>query len=314
MIAHLYMRQTASVRTRSGTTEPASIGRGVRQGCLISPLLFNIYAEAMIKEALDEVEEGINVGGKLVKSVRFADDQAMVASTEEGLQSIMDCVNRVNDRYGMKINIKKTKVMKIGRQHGLANIEVNGQRLEQVNHFKYLGSLIAEDGYCEKEIRARVAMAKATFEKHNSLLTGCLSLQLKKRLVRCFVWSVLMYGSETWTLKKADRKRIDALEMWIWRRMEKIKWIDKVTNDNILTRVKEPRLKIIESIKARKKRWIGHVLRHDSLLKDVLEGRMEGKRPRGRKRFMMMDDIQNKRSYQQMKMDANDRELWRGLP
>ena len=160
----LYMNQTASVRTNIGNTEPAPIGRGVRQGCLMSPTLFNIYAEAMVREALHDVSEGVKVGGKIIMDVRFAYDQAMIASTETGLQRIMDNTNRVVNQYGMRINIKKTKVMKIGREQGRFNVEVDGKVLEQVGHFKYLGSLLAEDGYCEKEIRARVAMAKDTFE------------------------------------------------------------------------------------------------------------------------------------------------------
>jgi len=89
-------------------TEPSEVGRGVRQGCLISPTLFNICAEAMIKEALDDLKEGMCVGGELVQSVQYADDQAMTANTEKGLQNILDETNKVVKKYGMKINIKKT--------------------------------------------------------------------------------------------------------------------------------------------------------------------------------------------------------------
>ena len=88
------------------------IGRGVRQGCLISPVLFNIYAEAMMKEALHSLEEGVKVGGVLIKAVRFADDQAMAVGTEKGLQSIMEETNRVVKSYKMKINSQKTETMK----------------------------------------------------------------------------------------------------------------------------------------------------------------------------------------------------------
>ncbi|XP_071823117.1 uncharacterized protein [Apostichopus japonicus] len=186
--------------------------------------------------------------------------------------------------------------MKIGREQKRVHIEIEGKELEQVRHFKYLGSLLAEDVNCETEIRARVAMAKETFKPHNSLFTASLELQLKKRLMKCFVWGVFLYGSETWTLRKEDRKRIDALEMWLWRKSENIKWSDSVTNEEVLQRVGEVR-RLGETIKLRKKRWIGHILRHDGLLKDVLEGRMNGKRPRGRKRVMLMHDIRDGRNY-----------------
>ena len=93
------MGQTATVRTDHGTAGPCTIGRGVRQGCLLSPLLFNIYAEAMMKESMEEVQEGVKIGGHLIQAVRFADDQAMTASTAEGLQSIMTRLNEVVERY-----------------------------------------------------------------------------------------------------------------------------------------------------------------------------------------------------------------------
>ena len=95
LIAELYMNQTAMVRTGAGDTDGAVIGRGVRQGCLVSPILFNIYAEAMIRNSLEDLAEVIKVGGQLIKSVRFADDQAMTASTEAGLQHMMQVTNRV---------------------------------------------------------------------------------------------------------------------------------------------------------------------------------------------------------------------------
>ena len=101
--------------------------------------------------------------------------------------------------------------------------------------------------------------------------------------------------------------------MWIWRKMENIKWTDKITNEEVLLRVGETR-KLRETIRMRKKRWMGHVLRHEGLMKDVLEGRMEGKRPRGRKIIMMMDDIKDGRSYFRTKRDAEDKELWREAP
>ena len=140
LIAELYMEQTAVVRINSEVTEPCLIGRGVRQGCFISPVLFKSYAEAMMKEALHLLEEGVKVGGVLIKTVRFADDQAMVAGTEKGLQSIMKETNRVVKRYGRKINSQKTKTMKFGRKPGMVSITLDGVALEQVKDLKYLGS------------------------------------------------------------------------------------------------------------------------------------------------------------------------------
>jgi len=99
-------------------------------------------------------------------------------------------------------------------------------------------------------------------------------------MVKTVVWSVALYGSETWTLRKEDIKRIQAFEMWIWRKMEKISWTAHVSNEEFLSLVNEQRC-LVHVIKQRQANWIGHVLRHDCLLKTVLEGKMEGKRTRG---------------------------------
>jgi len=139
LIRDLYMRQMAVVRLECGDTEPGVIGRGVRQGCPLSPLLFSIYAESMMREAIDSIEEGVLVGGRLLKDVRFADDQAMLAGTNEGLQRLMDGLNSAAEDYGMKINVKKTKSMAISKT-GNKDVEITiGQhKVEQVQQFKYL--------------------------------------------------------------------------------------------------------------------------------------------------------------------------------
>ena len=123
------------------------------------------------------------------------------------------------------------------------------------------------------------------------------------------VWSVLLYGSETWTLKTADVKRLESFEMWVWRRMGKISWTERVSNDEVLRIVGEERT-LIKTCKERQKKWIGHIHIHDGLLKDVIEGRLEGKRPRGRKRIMMLDSIKGREPYQRMKERAQDRQGW----
>ena len=136
-----------------------------------------------------------------------------------------------------------------------------------------------------------------------------INMELKKRIVKSTVWSVMLYGAETWTLTQAEKKRIEAFEMWVWRRMLKISWTEKISNEEVLMRVEEQR-SILNIISRRKHSWIGHILRHDGLLKTILEGRMEGKAARGRKRLNMLSDILKNDSYAEIKRMAEDRSQW----
>ena len=129
------MGQVVAVRTNEAKTDLIEIGRGTRQGCPLSPVLFNLYDEATIREAFDDLEEGIIIGGKLIKEIRFADDIGVLVSTQEGLQKLMSSLDLVADLYSMKISIKKTKVMKITtkvttQEQTKLDITLKGQLLE----------------------------------------------------------------------------------------------------------------------------------------------------------------------------------------
>ena len=154
-------------------------------------------------------------------------------------------------------------------------------------------------------------MAKDAFNKRRELLSQRMDRKLKKKIIKAVVWSVALYGLETWTMRKDEIDKLQAFEMWIWRRMEKINWRDKITNEQVLEIVKDKRT-LIDVIRSRKKKWIGHVLRGNGLLKEIIEGRIVGKRPRGRKRAMMLDDMkEGKELYAEMKERARHRENWK---
>ena len=163
-------------------------------------------------------------------------------------------------------------------------------------------------------------MGKEAFNKRRDLLTGVMDQEVKKRLVKAdmacgTIWVRNMDiekdgdGCETWTLRKMEIDRLRAFEMWIWRRMERISWEDKKKNEEVLDAIGEER-SLVEAVVKRKKNWIGHIVRGEGLLKLALEGRMEGKRQRGRPRLGMIDDLKEG-SYESMKRRAEDRERWR---
>ena len=191
---------------------------------------------------------------------------------------------------------------------------VDQKQLENVECFKYLGSMLTNDGRCSCEIKSRIAMAKAAFNKKKTLFTSKLDLNLRKKLVKYYICIMAFYGVETWTLRAADQKYLESLEMWCWRRMEKISWTDHVRNEEVLLRVNEQR-NILHEIRKRKDNWIGHILCRNCLLKQVIEGKikaqMEVTRRRGRRRKKLLDDLKDRRGYSHLKEETLDRTMWR---
>ena len=137
-------------------------------------------------------------------------------------------------------------------------------------------------------------MAKATFNKKRTLFTSTLELELRKKLVKCYVWSIALYIAETWTLRAVDQKHLESFEMWCWRRTEKISWTDHVKNEDVLLRVKVQR-NILHEIRKRKANWIGQMLRRNCLLQWVTEGKIqrgiEVTGRQGRRRRKLLDDL-----------------------
>src|SRR3989442_9168974 len=126
-------------------------------------------------------------------------------------------------------------------------------------------------------------MAKDAFNKRKELLTKGLSRTLKNRMVKVLVWPVVLYGCETWTLLQDEINRLEALEVWLWRGLEKISWRDKIHNVEVFARVREERC-LIRTIRQRQKNWIGNVLRGEGLLRDVVEEKVKGKKRSGKPR------------------------------
>ncbi|KAI5755358.1 hypothetical protein M8J77_016188 [Diaphorina citri] len=310
LIRQLYKGQKVVVRVEEEETEEIIIGRGVRQGCCMSPALFNLYAEKLLEEALEN-SPGVRVGNEKIKNIKYADDQAVLAESEEELQRMLVNIHETGIRYGMKINVGKTKVMRVGKTEERVNIKLEGESLEQVENFKYLGGKIYSNGSCTTEIRSRIAMGKTAFMKVQDLLTARrIPLKLRKRFAKCYIWSVVLYGSETWTMRKKEETYLESFEMWLWRRIENIKWSDKVRNEEVLRRVGEER-SILRTIKKRKRSWLGHILRRDCIQRRIMEGEIEGTRSRGRKKFGMLTDILQGKTFQEIKEEAQDRERWR---
>ena len=289
LIWQLYTKQHSAVRVADEYTNTCSIGRGVRQGCSLSPLTILNLRRKDDSKSIKCGDEGVKVGGSSLKDIRSVDDQGMVPYIEQGFQNIQNKVNDVSKEYGMKINIKDTKVMRLSKQSGgNVNIVLNEERIKQIAQFCYFGSLITDNGSCRKEIRARIVMAKTAFNRRKELLTRGSKRNAKKRIIKSVVWSILLYGSETWLIKMEDIRRIEAFEMWIWKRMERVSWEERKTNEDVLIMVDEKR-ELLNRIT--EKRWIGHIVRGNGLLKEVLEGRIDERIPKGKKRIGTLSEL-----------------------
>jgi len=317
LIINLYWHQQAAVRWDNEISRFVDIKRGVRQGCIISPILFNLYSEFMIAEAL-EGESGVSFNGNNISNLRYADDAVLVADKKKNMQRLIDKLGEACKVYGMAINIKKTKVMVVCKEGTKqCTITLDNTVLEQVERYKYLGSWITENARCEEDIRARIGMAKAAFWQNKEIMRGNVRFCTKKRILNCYVFSVLNYGCESWTWNKAMCRKVNAFEMWCYRRMLKISYKDRVTNTEVLHRVNEI-LHFMTDMKKRKLKFAGHVMRGSGGEAHlyVLEGKVKGKKSRGRPRLTWMNDVMDwtgLETYETVKRIAGDRDKWRAI-
>ena len=168
---------------------------------------------------------GVTISGRTINNLRYADDIVLIATSAAALQQLIDRVNEVSKEYGLEINIKKTKTMVVAKTRETVQLTCNGEYLEQVEAFRYLGALIDDTGDGSKEMRARLGMARTTMSSLDCLWRDrSVSNMLKRRVMEAMVWSVALYESEAWTLKAADRRRLTAFEMTMYRRMLRVDW------------------------------------------------------------------------------------------
>ncbi|KAI5754908.1 hypothetical protein M8J77_012531 [Diaphorina citri] len=301
IIKNLYWQQSASVRVEGQITEPISIKRGVRQGCVLSPQLFNIYSEYIFKESIEEQEFcniGIEIDETKINNIRYADDTVLFASSMEDLQKLVNKITSKCEAYGLRLNTSKTKYMIITKQKKkiprIPKLKAYNVQLERTESIIYLGSNINDDWDPSKEIRIRIEKARSSFIKLKKFFCGQdINMELKIRMLRCYVFSVLLYGVESWTITDTVLKKVEAFEMWTYRRILKIKWTDRITNEEVLRRMSKNK-EIAFTIKKRKLQYFGHIVRNPvkyHQLLTVLQGEIAGKRKRGRPRTSWIQNL-----------------------
>jgi len=268
----------------------------------------------VMRKALENYQGGISIGGRRITNLRYADDIVLLAASVQELQDLVNRIAEVGKDYSLLINASKTKTMALNDEHFRLNID--GNQIEQVSTFPYLGSLITDDATCTQEIKHRLNLGSAAMSKMKSLWgSHTLSLNSKIRLCKALVWSTATYGCESWTIKKGEEKKLQAFEMKMIRRLLGVSWQEHRTNALILEEIGCVRT-FLSSIKKRKLTYAGHVARATtSLEKTIMQGRVPGKRGRGRPRRSWMDDITDwtSLSLADVERTARNRTEWQRL-
>ena len=232
----MHAGQEVTVRTGHETTDWFQIGKGVHQGCTLSPCLFNLNAEYIMKNAgLEEAQAGIKIAGRNINNLRYADDTTLMAESEEELKSLLMKVKEENEEVGLKLNILKNKIMASGP---ITSWYIDGETVGTVTDFILGGSKITADGDCSREIKRCLLLGRKGVTNLDSILKSRdVTLPTKVHLNKAMVFPVVMHGCESWTIKKAEHGRIEAFERWCWRRLLRIPCTARRSNQSILKEI-----------------------------------------------------------------------------
>ena len=189
----------------------------------------------MKNAGLDEAQDGIKIAGRNINNLRYADDTTLMAESEEELKSLLMKVKEESAKVGLKLNIQKTKIMASGL---ITSWEIDGETVETVADFILGGSKITEDGDSSQEIKRHLLLGRKVMTNLDSIFKSRdITLPTKVHLVKATVFPVVMYGCESWRIKKAEHQRIDAFELWCWKRLLRVPWTAKRSNQSILKEI-----------------------------------------------------------------------------
>ena len=278
LLRSLYAGQEATVRTGHGTMNWFQVGKGVCQGYILSPCLFNLYAEYIMQNSrLDEAQAEVKIAGRNISNLRYASDTTLMAENEEELNSLLMKVKEESEKTGLKLSIQKTKIMASGP---ISPWQIDGETVGTVTDFILGGSKITADGDCNHEIKRCLLLERKAMTNLDSILKT-FTLPVKVHLVKAMVFPVVMYGCKCWTIKKVEYRRINVFELWCWRRLLRAPWTARRSNQSILKEI-SPEYSLERLMLKLKLQYFGHLMqRTDSLEKTLMLGKTEGRRRRG---------------------------------
>ena len=257
----------------------------------------------MRNPGLEEAQAGIKIARRNINNLRYADDTTLMTESEEEIKSLLMKVKEESEKVDLKLNIQKTKIM---ASSPIISWQIGGETVEIVADFIFLGSKITADSDCSHEIKRHLLLGRKVMTNLDSILKSRdITLPTKVRLVKAMVFPVVMYGWERWTINKAECRRIDAFELWCWRRFLRVPWTARRSNQYILKEISSG-ISLEGMMLKLKLQYFGHLMwRVDSLEKTLMLGGIGGRRRRGRQRMRWLDGITDL-------MDVRDG-LWRRL-
>ena len=342
IVRQLHDGMLARVQDNGETTAPFPVSNGVKQGCVLAPTLFSLMFSAMLTDAFRDADVGIGINYRTdgsvfnlrrlqaktkvltdtINDLLFADDCALNAATEAVMQHSVDLFSDACDNFGLTISTKKTEVMHQpapAKPYVEPNITINGQRLNSVSKFTYLGSTLSRNVVIDDEVNARLAKASAAFGRlHKNVWNRRgITTETKIKVYRAVILTALLYGCETWTVYQRHTRKLNHFHTTCLRKLLGIKWQDRIPDTEVLISAGLPSIHTI--LMQSQLRWAGHVARmpDERLPKKLLFGELqEGKRSQGCPKKRFKDTL--KASLKAFNIDhgtweqtAQDRGAWR---
>lgn len=290
---------------------------GVRQGCVMSSTLFIIAIDWVLRQTTSDEPRGIRwTTFSTLEDLDFADDLALLSHTHQHIQEKTSRLKTFSSQIGLRINTKKSEVMILNNDQS-PSVALDEQDLPKTDQFTYLGSTVRIDGGAETDIKQRLSKARAAFNNlQNVWKSGQYTTRIKLKLYSSCVIPILLYGCECWRMTDADQEKLNTFHTKNLRRILRIFWPNKISNQDLLRRCQQEDMSTI--IRRRRWRWIGHVLRKEQqdLTKTALFWTPEGKRKRGRPKTTWRRTVQTEmaelnHTWGSLQKIASDRQKWR---
>ena len=317
-IEQLNDKATSAVHVNGSIGEWFRTTVRVRQGCLLSPTLFNIFLKRIMSDALEEHDGNVIIGRRSITNLGFADNIDALAEEEQELEALLESLNKTCTMCKMEISAEKIKLMTNKASGIQREIKVKGQKLGTVTSFKYPGAVVSDDG-SKPEILLRIAQATAALPKLKPILrANYISLGSKVKLMRSLVIAIFLYACESWILTAELEKKTQAFEMRCYQRQLIISYKDHVTMMRFTERSKHSHIEydeLLTLVKKRKLRWFGHVSKSSGLAKTILQGTVKGQRKRGRQKKRWEDNIKEwtGMDFASSTRAAENRTRWKGI-